>query len=53
MSTERSKSERKWIPVGLAIGAGVGVATDAIAIGVGLGLVFGILVGRLRARKSR
>ncbi|CAN1566455.1 hypothetical protein MCEREM21A_02947 [Sphingomonadaceae bacterium] len=45
------KIDKRFLGVGIAIGAGLGIATDNLAICLALGVVFGLVVGRFKARK--
>jgi len=54
--TNQPAAKRKFNPGGIAIGIGIGVALgvamDNMAVWIPIGAVFGIVLGKLMARRS-
>lgn len=46
------KIDKRFLGVGVALGAGLGVAMGNLAICLSLGVIFGIVVGRLKAKRD-
>lgn len=46
------KIDKRFLGVGVALGAGLGVATGNLAICLSLGVIFGLVVGRLKAKRD-
>jgi hypothetical protein len=47
---EMGKIDKRFLGVGITLGLGLGVATGNTALGLCLGVVFGLVVGRFKAK---